>query len=128
MKNNRIKNIIAVAASLTLLMSGITAFAELQTLFASDESDKCGYIDGDTADTEVTNLIACQQQCFPKGTIVSWNNPDDFDAESIKLFRNGEEIEADWNLQKGSFNKIGVDELDKTERGGGRLGSTGTQN
>lgn len=92
----------------------IPAFAA-QTTFTDDLSANCGYRSGDEIDTEVTNFLAVAQIYNPKGTILSWNNPDDADAEEIHLYKNGEEIENEWILEKGAFNKIGVDAFERSD-------------
>ena len=98
------------------LMATTQAYA-LQTTFASDLSASCGYRNGDVVDTEVVNFLAVAQQYSPKGTILSWNNPDDSDAESIKLFKNGVQIETDaeWDFSAGAFNKIGVEAFSNSD-------------
>lgn len=109
----------AAFTAAALAANGFTAaqaFAA-QTVFSNDLSSSVGYIAGDTVDTEVTNFLAVQQQYNPSGTILSWNNPDDYDAEEIKVYKNGEQIEpdAEWDMNKGAFNKIGVDLFEKSD-------------
>ena len=95
-ENMKRKKTISLVSALIMagmqLMATTQAYA-LQTTFASDLSASCGYRNGDVVDTEVVNFLAVAQQYSPKGTILSWNNPDDSDAESIKLFKNGVQIE-----------------------------------
>lgn len=82
----------------------------------SFNDEKLSYVqrqDGDAVDTEVVNFLAVEQQYYPKGIILSWNNPDDLAVEDIAIFRNGEEIEedAEWDYTAGGFNRIGVEKV-----------------
>lgn len=102
----------AAAIAAGQLIAAVPAYAS-QVSFSNENASYMQWQQGDAVDTEVVNFLAIEQQYYPRGIILSWNNPDDMDVEDIAIFRNGTQIEADneWNYEAGAFNRIGVEKV-----------------
>lgn len=101
----------AAAIAAGQLIAAVPAHASYA--FNDERLNYVQWQEGDAVDTEVVNFLAIEQQYYPRGIVLSWNNPDDMAVEDIAIFRNGTEIEedAEWDYTAGGFNRIGVEKV-----------------